>query len=312
MQSWSKTNAQNSQIGILLFDQFSNHCLANVMEPFRAANTFLRRQAFEWHIVTLDDSPVRSSSGLPVMPTARLSDQFAGDILFVVSSYDFRSLMTTKCLQTLRTGARRYKRLAALDTGSWLVAAAGLLENRKATIHYDEIDAFAERFPEIQVRRKRWVNDDGVITCGGAMASFELVLDLIAELHGTGLALEIAQLFMVEHATFGQSIPPVSKDRRVDKCLLSMEANIEQPLSIPELARLSNCRQRDMEQRFVRALGTTPDVVYRRLRLNAAKKLLEANIMPVSEIAVRCGYSNASAFSRAFRREFGVAPREYY
>ncbi|MEM7464187.1 MAG: GlxA family transcriptional regulator [Pseudomonadota bacterium] len=311
MQSWSKSNPHTWQIGILLFDQFSNHCLANALEPFRAANTLLHRQAFEWHIVTLDDKPVRSSSGLPVMPTTRLSDQYSGDILFVVSSYDFRSLTTTRCLQAIRTGAKRYKKVAALDTGSWLLATAGLLENRDATIHYDEIDAFAERFPDVQVQRARWVEDDGVITCGGAMASFELVLDLIAELHGTVLALEIAQLFMVEHAKFGQSIPPISKDRRVDRCLLAMEANIEHPLSIPALARLSNSRQRDLEKRFVRALGTTPDVVYRRLRLNAAKKLLEANTMPVSEIAVRCGYSNASAFSRAFRREFGVAPKEY-
>lgn len=310
MQNWSKTNTQTCQIGILLFDQFSNHCLANALEPFRAANTLLQRKAYDWHILTLDDLPVQSSSGLPVMPTACLSDRLSGDILFVVSSYDHQSLATINCLKILREAAHRYEMLAAFDTGSWLLASAGLMDERNATIHFDELDAFAERFPEVHVRRERWVNDDGIISCGGAMASFELVLHLIGQLHGTALTLEITHLFMHEHATFGQSTPRISNDRRIDKCLLAMEANIETPLSIPVLAKLANCRQRDLEKRFVRILGATPKTVYRRLRLNAAKRLVEMSRMPISEIAVRSGYNNASAFTRAFRREFGVPPRD--
>lgn len=239
-----------------------------------------------------------------------MSDHTSGDILFVVSSYDYQKLATIQCSQTLRAAANRFNMMAGLDTGSWLMATAGLLADKDATIHYDELDAFSERFPEVRARRQRWVNDDGLISCGGAMASFELVLHLIGELHGTRLTLEIAQLFMYEHPTFSQSIPRISKDRRVDKCLMAMEANIEKPLPIPVLAKLSNCRQRDLENRFVRTLGATPKTVYRRLRLNAARRLIEANVMPISEIAVRSGYNNASAFTRAFRREFGKPPKD--
>lgn len=310
MPSWKKTDTQCRSIGFLLFDQFSNHCLANALEPFRAANTLLGQRAYDWHILTPQDAPVRSSSGFPVIPTAQIGEGLNGEVLFVTSSYGYAGLARPEVRATLRRAAQQYGVLAGLDTGSWLLAHAGLLDGHRATIHYEVLDRFAETFLSVAAERARFVIDGDRISCGGAMAAFELVQHLIAQDHGTALTLEISQLFMQDHEPSPSSVQ-MTGDRLVDGILRAMGAAIEAPMTVSELAVLAGMPQRVIEQRFARALGATPQSVYRRLRLNAAKRLLEERALSIAEVALRCGYSDASAFARAFRQEFGTTPRAY-
>ena len=308
MPIWRKDGAAPRRFDIALFERFSNHCLANLMEPLRAANTVLRRRAYEWRIVTLDDREVVSSSGLPVRPTASLSDGEGGDALFVLPSYGHRELATPRCLAVLRAAARRYDALGGLDTGSWLLAEAGLLDGRAATIHFDEFDAFAERFPEVDARRRRWIADGDRLTAGGATTAFELIREVISSAHGAAVGLEIAALFLAP----GTSAHPPARaggDRLVDGALARMAATVEAPLPVDAIAAELGCGPRELSRRFDRALGAPPGTVYRRIRLLAARRMVERGGAPVAEVATRCGYADASAFTRAFRREFGVAPR---
>ncbi|MDE9449213.1 helix-turn-helix domain-containing protein [Aliiroseovarius sp. Z3] len=310
MQIWSKSDTKSRVIGFLLFDRFSNLALANLLEPLRAANMLLGRKAYEWRIFTPNDGVVHTSSGLPVMPTARLADAGQGDLLFAVASYDYLSHATLPNAKTLRVLATRYQIMAGVDSGGWLLAAAGLLDGHRAAIHYDLIDAYSERFPMIKVERARWVQDGDRLTCSGGMAAYELTCDLIKEDHGAALLLEITQLFMSDSMATPQALTQVRGDRRVETCLREMEANIEVPLTIPQLARRSGCRLRDLEQRFERHFGASPRQVYRRLRLNAARRMLATGGLSVAEVGLRAGYGDASAFSRAFRAEFGLTPRD--
>ncbi len=311
MPDWIKPTTQCWTVGVLLFEQFSNHCLANAIEPLRAANGFLGREAYRWEVLTLDGQPVTSSSGFAVTPAARLSQVQGGDALIVLPSYGVRRLTTPACNRALRAAALRFSTLVGLDMGSWMLAEAGLLDGYEATIHFDEMDAFAERFPEVHANRARWVRDRNLWTAGGAMTTYELVVDYLARTHGVSLSLEIASLFMHTDADAPRIDVPSHSDRFVARALAEMEANIEEPLSIADLARFAGCRQRELETRFVGALGATPRTVYRRLRLNVARRLLSEGRMSVSEIALRCGYFDSSAFTRAFRREHGRTPREY-
>lgn len=310
MQIWSKSGTKPHRIGFLLFDRFSNLALANLLEPLRAANMLLGRKGYEWQICTPDDGVVHSSSGLPVMPTVGLSDLEKGDLLYAVASYDHPSHATLTNTRRLRALAARFRIMGGVDTGGWLLASAGLLDGCRATIHHDLLDAFAERFPSIEVERARWVRDGNRITCSGGMAAYELTCDLIKEDHGAALLLEITQLFMSDSMATPHALTQVRGDRRVEHCLREMDAHIETPLPIPELARRSGCRQRDLEQRFERHFGASPQQVYRRLRLNAARRMLAADGLSIAEVALRAGYGDASAFSRAFRLEFGLTPRD--
>lgn len=305
-------------ISVLLFDRFSNHCLANAIEPLRAANTFLERSAYRWRIVTLDGAPARSSSGLTVAADGALDRDARGDALFVMPGYGPRALATDACADALSRAARRFGALAGLDTGSWLLATARLLDGRAATIHFDVFDVFAERFPQVDARRERWVIDGDRLSAGGAVASFELMRQLIAMDHGAALTLEVSSLFL--HRDVGERVPlgaGAAKraggrggDRRVAAAVEAMSANIETPLPIAALAKAAGCAQRDLEARFVKALGASPRTVYRRLRLNHGRRLIEDSEIGVAEVALRCGYQDASAFTRAFKRHFGRTPRE--
>ncbi|NDR57293.1 helix-turn-helix domain-containing protein [Pseudoruegeria sp. M32A2M] len=310
MPDWIKPSQKSWQVGVLLFERFSMHCLSNMVEPLRAANELLGRRIYRWDVLTLDGAPVSSSSGFTVTPDYALSRAPGGDMLFLLPSYGARALATPACNRALRGAARRFSTLVGLDMGSWLLAEAGLLDGYEATIHFDELDAFSEHFPEVHARRRRWVKDRNLWSAGGAMAAYELIVDHLAETHGAALSLELASLFMHSDAEAPRFDIPSQSDRYVARALAEMEAHIEEPLPIAALASAAGCPQRELEQRFSRRLGATPRKVYARLRLNVARRLLQEGRMRTSEVALRCGYTDSSAFSRAFRREFRCSPRD--
>lgn len=306
MPSWSNPQGPSARVGLVLFERFSLYCLANSVEPLRAANMLGRRPAYDWRFLTLDGQPVQSSSGLEVAPHGRLGDDDGGDMLFVLPSYDFRAHATAACARALRAASLRYRTIVGFDTGSWLMAEAGLLHGRAATIHWEELAGFAERFPDVQVRRERHVIDGDRITCSGAMAAYDLVTELIGRRQGEALRLEVTDLLMAG----GSSQVGTSRDRVVDRALEIMRESLEAPMSIARIARQVGRTQRTLEARMQGVLGATPQAVYRRLRLNLARKLAEETALPVAEIAVRCGYGDASAMARAFRAEFGRSIRQ--
>ena len=312
MPIWINQSDGTQEIAVLLFNRFSNYCLANTVEPMRAANDALGRTAYRWRLLSLDGGPVTSSSGMQLMPDGKLSDVPGGDALFIQPSYAYRTYGTPACLDALRAAARRFETLAGLDTGSWLLAEAGLLNGYSATIHFDEFDRFSERFPEVTARRERWIVDRDRMSAGGATTAFELMQHLIASTHGAAVSIEIAGLFMQgddrDRANAMQTPPG---DRRVQRALTLMRSHLEAPLTVAGLARAAGCRQRDLENRFRRAFGATPRTVYRQLRMAEALRLVREGDLSISEVALRCGYADPSAFTRAFRATYGHAPRDH-
>ena len=190
-----------------------------------------------------------------------------------------------------------------------MLAAAGLLDGRRATIHFDEFDAFSEQFPEVRAERARWIDDGDRLTASGAVTAFEMMMALIARTHGTALTLRIASLFSASDPSAPGPLAPRGNDRRVARAVALMEANVEYPLRLPQLAEAAGCNQRDLEVRFARVLGATPRKVYSFVRLGAAHRLVSETSLSVAEIADRTGYDDASAFTRAFRKTFGKTPR---
>ena len=297
------------KISILLFERFSNHCLANVVEPLRAANDLSRRHIYAWEYLTTDGQPVRSSAGMPILPDRALKDATRGDYLFVQPSYGFEDLASAGNLRALRAAAKKFDALAGLDTGSWLLASAGFLDGCQATIHWDYLTKFAETFPEVTTLDDRFVIDETRLSCGGAMTAFDLVCELIGRRHGENLRLNVQSLFMHDLSRRPQMIDVETNDL-IAKAIATMRAHIETPLSIIEVAARVSVSPKTLEREFARQLGNTPKNVYKNIRLSQARQLAEETNIPVGEIAVRCGYNDASAMTRAFRQEFGTTPRD--
>ena len=309
MPEWTKSQAGPTRIALLLFDRFSNLCLANCLEPLRAANTLRSDNAFAWSILSVDGAGCRSSSGIEIVPDGALTAMGQVDYLFVLASYDHERHDTGATRRALRGAAQKAGTVVALDAGPWLLAAAGLLDGRRATVHRDLLDAFTERFLSVQTGRARIVRDEALITCAGAMSALDLTLDLIAGRVGMATRLDVEALFL-------HGDPPVRRvpgetpaDPLVARALDLMRDHLERPIPLGALAARLSCQARTLDRRFRDRLGASPGRVYRHLRLAEARKLIEDTRLGLAEIAVRCGYDSPAALSRAITRQYGSSPR---
>jgi transcriptional regulator GlxA family with amidase domain len=299
-------------IDFLVFDQFSNHCMANCLEPFRAANTLAAQEVYQWNIVTIDGEPVKSSSDLRLMPDHAVNVTARADFLFVIASYDFRERDTAQARRALRSAATRYNTIVGLDAGPWLMASAGLLDKHRCTVHWDIIDEFSEEFPNLDVERERFIWDGVVATCGGAMAAFDLSLDLIQQQNGATLALDVAAIFMSMSAPTPRFSPnPMCRMPLVQDAVDLMQANIEHVLTIPEIAQQLGATSKQLNRAFLRDIAQSPNDTYRNLRLSFARHLLHTTNQSIQEVLLRTGYQNQSAFTRAFKSRFGKSPMTY-
>lgn len=310
MPKWTKSPGKPVKFAFLIFDQFSNLCLANCLEPLRAANTLTQVRAFDWEIYTLDGAPVQSSSGLQVLPHAPLSELNTCNYLFIIASYAHENLDTKQIRRELRRGARLAGITVGLDTGPWLMASAGLLDGRRATVHWDVLDAFSGQFRAVEAVEARVVTDGPRVTCAGAMSALDLTLGLISAHLGMSARLGVEGLFI--HGDPPVGVPGNARavgGPLVQRALNVMRENLENPLKLITLAQKLSCQPRTLDRHFRRDLGAPPGEVYRYLRLSMARKLLEGTALNMVEIALRCGYESPAALSRAFARLYGVPPK---
>lgn len=309
MPEWTKTPERPVRIAFLLFDQFSNLCLANCIEPLRAANTLGARRVFDWQIVTTDGRTGRSSSGLDILASAALSQVSGLDYLFVLSSYDQDLHDTVATRRMLQQAMRQTQVMIGLDSGPWLMASAGLLDGRRATVHWDLLDAFTERFLEVDASRERLMRDGPIMTCAGAMSALDLTLGLIADHLGLAARLDVEALFIHGDPPLAVDGPDQIADPLVRQALALMRDHVERPLPMADLALRLSCHPRTLDRHFRSRLGASPGSVYRHLRLSAARKLIEDTRLSVAEIALRCGYDSPAALTRAIRRAYAATPR---
>lgn len=167
----------------LLFEGFSNMVLASALEPLRDVSLRGVEARLSWRITTLDGGPVRSSSGLTVTPDGTF-DPAAGATLVLVAGYRTRDQLAPGALTRIRQAARTAPLVVATDTSPWILAATGLLDNHKATIHWQVFDAFQETFPRVEVSSARFVRSGKFLTCGGASTTLDIMLDLTGPIRG--------------------------------------------------------------------------------------------------------------------------------
>lgn len=311
------TEKPPEHFAFLLLPKFSSLCLANALEPLRAANLMAGRSLYTWQLYSVDGEDVVSSSGLTTGPTKPLPQAASADTLFVVSSYDYKRQISRPLLRQLVQAARQIRILGGLDTGSFVLAEAGLLDGYRATIHWQELAIFEETFHRVITVADRFVIDRNRITAGGATTTLDLMLHLIREGHGEALRRDVTGLFIYDSDHPGdepQRPPPpltaVPYPADLGPLVALMESNIETPLMIGEIARRLGLSQRKLERRVRRILKTTPVAYYQHIRLSAARSMTLETALPISEIAVRSGFASASALTRAFGRHFALSPSE--
>lgn len=290
-------------------------CFTSAVEALRAANHVTSTNSYHWHLVTHDGNPVSASNGIAIQVDGSLSDNFSTDYLFVVASLDYAPAYQSKLNARLRHFARNGVKMGGISLGSWVLAKAGLLDHARCTIHWESLPAFKDTFPDINIVNELYVIDSGCYTASGGLASMEMMLELIAEKHGEETATKIANNFQLDRIRGSASVQRAGATVRMDtmppvvrSAVELMIANMEEPLSNAEIARLTHTSVRNLERSFLAKLKTSPAKYYLSLRLEKARELLTYTNLPTVEIALQCGFSSSSYFAKCFQREFAIRP----
>ncbi len=304
---------QPLKTAVLVLDECNTLSFAAAVDPMRAANRLAGRAAFDWDYVSATNEPPMLTSGLtvPSFPLARLQ---GCELLIVLAGFQLARHATPSLLAGLRRIAATGATIAGIDGGPWLMAEAGLLDGHPATNHWEDLENFASRFPEVDVRNDRFTVSDGRLTSGGATPAIEMMLHIISARHGAGFAARVAGLFLYD----GPAAEPRPQSRLgghkhnalTAKANALMEAALDEPLPLSALAETLGTSPRSLQQQFRLRLNTTPQDHYLQLRLAEARRLVTDTDLPLMEVAIATGFTSQSSFARAFRTAHGTSARD--
>ncbi|MEM6974377.1 MAG: GlxA family transcriptional regulator [Pseudomonadota bacterium] len=313
--------AENRRIGFVLVDRFSLISLTAAVEPLRAANLKLDREAYRWQLIGPDRGPVPSSSGLTLNTDLALEDLPAildsFDALLVVTGSVREPANTPAISAALRRADRRGLILGSLSAGAFVLARAGLLQGHRCTVHWEYQAAFEETFPDIECSPGLFVIDGRRWTGSGGISSMDMMLSMIAADHGPKLARAVANNFQVDrirNAAIEQR--PGAIDRLetlpgpVQTVIQLMRGHIEAPLTMADIAEATGHNLRRIERLFQTHLGESPGQFYRRIRLERARELLMHTNLSALEAALMTGFSSSSHFAMAYQRQHGIRPSD--
>ena len=298
---------------LLVFDDCNTLSLAAAVDPMRAANRRAGKTLFRWQFHTPNPAPVHLTSGLAVTGTP-ITELTHCDLLIIVAGFRLQDHATPRLLASLRRLARLGTPMAAIDGGPWILASAGLLDGHQATTHWEDLDEFASRFPQIDTRRDRFCLSGPYATSGGAAPCIDMMLHLISTRHGTDLARRVAGAFLYDPMPAGQQSPgsvprPLRHHPQIARALELMETTLDDPMPLPDIATRCGLTLRSLELRFQRHLGRSPKAHYLSLRLSEAHRLATDTALPTRDIALATGFNSPASFARAFRTAYGTSTR---
>ncbi len=303
------------EIGLLLIDGFALMSYASFIEPFRAANVLMGKQLYDWVHVSLAGGEACASNGARLIADVQVGDALDCDMLFVFAAGDPRAFRDEACFAWLRAQSRRGIPIGGVSGGPYLLARAGLLGRRRATIHWEHAAALQADFPDLCLEQGLYVVDSDRMTCAGGTAGLDLALALIERDQGGSLARQVGEWFIQAEPRKAQDVQRTdlatrhgTTNRRLLPVLTAMAAAIEEPVSHEALANYAGVSLRQLERLCHAELSTSVGEVYMALRLDRALELLRSTGLSVTEVAMACGFRGTAHFSRRFKQRHRRTP----
>ena len=304
------------RVGFLLMDQFTLISLSSAIDPMRVANLLSDRELYQWQLIGSSESEQVSSDGVRVKLDHTLSDDVQFDVVIVVGGIDIERNVQKSHLAWLRKQAQRGAQIGALCTGAYVLASAGLLNGYECSAHWDCLTLLTEQFPAIDFNSHLYTIDRDRMTCTGGTVPLHMMLAMMSKRHPQSLVDGVADMLVCErHRTDVemQVIPMWSRKVEVQpklkEVLQLMEANLEEPLTLQDLANYVDLSRRQLERLFLKHLHSTPSRYYLKLRLDRARRLLKQTSRSIVEITSMCGFVSTTHFSRCYRKYMGVSPK---
>ena len=299
----------------VLVKDFSMLPFTAAIEPLRAANRMSGQTLYQWSTLSKDGAPVRASNGAIVQVDGMLRLVGLAEAVVVCAGINAYDHLDPDLAAGLRRASRQGALIGSVCSGSIVLADAGLLDGRRCTGHWEDLETLAENYPALDVTKSIYEIDGNRFTCSGGTAPLDLMLGFIAQDFGRDLAAQVADQ-MLHHSARAAAGPQrlALSERtgvrhpRVLDVIAAMEANLENPLPLAALANLAGFSLRQLERQFAAQLGERPAAYYRTLRLARARQLVQQTGMSMLEVAVATGFSSATHFAREYRRAHGRAP----
>ncbi len=305
------------EILVFVTPHFNVSATTSFIDPFRVSNYLAGAAKFSWSFVSQHGGPIESSSGIAVQ-TKPLEEVAQRDLWLVLvsSSWTPERHGSPQLRAALQKWDRSGALIGGLDTGAIVLAQAGLLKGKTATVHYEHIDAFSEIAADTTVSENMFVLDGRVFTCCGGTASTDLGLRLVHAVAGESLANATAR-YLFHHDVRGEDrsqnpkvVEPMGyvTSGVVRAAIDLMEAHLETTLTIPEIADQLELSQRQLSRLFRQYVRKSPVEYYRDIRLDRARGLVTQTELKFSEIAAASGFNSQVHFSRAYNQRFGLSP----
>ena len=303
------------KFAFVLLPEFTMLCFSAAVESLRIANRMANRKLYDWTIIGEGGVEISCSAGVSFRLDSDLIELNRDDVALVCGGIDVQSATTKRIINWLRREARRGLSIGGLCTAAYSLASAGLLDGKRATIHWENQDSFTEEFPEVTLTKSIFVVDGNRITTAGGTASVDLMLKIIADDHGEELAGAVADQLIYNSIRTDQDTQRLSVPTRIgvrhpklSKVIQMMEQNIEEPISPSVLAHQVGMSTRQLERLFRRYLSRSPKRYYMELRLQKARNLLMQTDMSVINVALACGFASPSHFSKCYRAHYETTP----
>lgn len=305
------------RVGFLLINNFTLVALASAIEPLRMANQLSGTELYTWQLLAASDLPVKASDGISFTADRTISHEQNLDVVIVVGGVDITRSFCVQEVAWLQGQAKKNVLLGAICTGAYVLASAGLLDGYACSAHWECLAAMQERFPRVNCTNRLYTLDRDRMTCTGGSVPMDMMLSMITRQHGKALVSSICDMFIWDRVRMDseQQHTPLrhllnTAQPKLAEITELMEANIEEPIELEELASFVGISRRQIERLFLKHLNCTPSRYYLKLRLDRARQLLKQTTCSIIEIASMCGFVSAPHFSRCYRKYIGVSPKE--
>ncbi len=298
-----------------LMNDFSMLSFAAAVEALRIANRTAGKEIYAWKLLGEGGETITCSNGCAFQLDGDLIELDRDDTILLCGGIGVQEATTKKLLNWLRREARRGCTIAGLCTAGYALARAGLLDGKRATIHWENQDSFIEEFEEVDLTKSVFVMDGNRYTTAGGTASIDMMLKIIADDHGEEMGNSVADILIYSSIRTDQDTQRLSIPTRIgvrhpklSRVIQLMEQNIEEPISPATLAKDVGMSTRQLERLFRRYLSRSPKRYYMELRLQKARNLLMQTDMTVINVALACGFASPSHFSKCYRSHYDTTP----
>lgn len=313
----SSSKSRQRVFGFLLLDQYPLLPVSGMIDILRDADYVTGRNNFDWFTISAGAPEVVAMNNLLVKADYTIDNAPKCDVVVVCAALAGHRIDNPKIFRWLRKLFSNNVMIGSIATGTWVLAKAGLLANHRCTIHWEDMAAFEESYPLIEVSRSRYVRDGQIFTCAGGTAAIDLFLQFLTENLGPEVSSDVARQIMYQSTRVGSDILPIKDspyktipNQPIREAARLMHENFENPIAIEEIAKQVNVSQKQLERLFKEYFHATPQLHYRTIRLDHARALVRLTKFEIWKIAMIVGFSSSQYFAKCYLERFGIAPSE--